>query len=151
MVARVNAPGIGLVANPYPAPKAVTGAYTICEVCNDRKIRTLDWHAHKNSKGHRKNEEAMLGKENQLNTGSDSNGNWAGGETSVVDSGGWGSPAGGFGMEGDSGFSNPRSGNGQGARKFNGACYGCGMEGHSKRDCPTSTRGSGCFNCGETG
>jgi hypothetical protein len=38
MVGRANP--VGLVANPYPAPKAVLGETVLCEVCNDRVIKT---------------------------------------------------------------------------------------------------------------
>lgn len=148
---RINTGAIGLVGNPYPAPKHVTGHYTICEVCDDRRIRTLDWNAHKNSKGHRKNEEAFLVKENDANvahTGSITD--WSAQVTGGAENNDWAANSAGSTWNA-SAFTTASSGNTQGNRGFNGTCYGCNQPGHSKRDCPTTSRGTGCFNCGEMG
>lgn len=42
-------------SNPYGSFKEVTPEWTECEVC-ERKLKTRDWTAHKNSKKHRENE-----------------------------------------------------------------------------------------------
>jgi cellular nucleic acid-binding protein len=148
---------MNLDSNPYPAPKEIISAITVCEVCSDRKIPTKDWNAHKNSKAHRKNEDAARQAESGTTKGDNaaSGGGW-GGASNDVSSANWGASSGDVGSSGwgDSGFSgNDNSGftNASSGRKFGGACYGCGQEGHSKRDCPQSGGGRGCFNCGQTG
>jgi cellular nucleic acid-binding protein len=143
-----------MVSNPYATPKDVLPTTTICEVCDNREIMTKDWHGHKNSKGHRKNEEAAKAKENQ--SPGDANGDSSDGWQNTADvtgdvaTTGWGDN-GSFGSTNASGNGNHgRSGNANGNRKFNGACYGCGEEGHSKRDCPQASARA-CYGCGQTG
>ncbi|KAF1974139.1 hypothetical protein BU23DRAFT_118180 [Bimuria novae-zelandiae CBS 107.79] len=158
-------------ANPYPKPKEVVPEFTACEVCK-RTIPTKNWSEHKGSKKHRKAEdEERRGKdkENFASYGGvdgvtsiDGADHWGGGggdtwatnETDsggAVQGGGSGRACYGCGEEGHQKRDCPKSSGGGGR-----ACYGCGEEGHQKRDCPQSASGSGgdsraCFNCGMTG
>ncbi|KAF3002576.1 hypothetical protein E8E13_008099 [Curvularia kusanoi] len=134
----------GMPSNPYHTMKERLPLKTLCETCN-RTINTRDWPIHKNSKGHRANEQHQKDKENGKVT---------------KDS----STAFGFDTSGDGGFeiaptgsfSNDSYGKQAGG---SGACFGCGEVGHNKRDCPSSAGGYGgggsgdraCFGCGEIG
>lgn len=152
MPRRVNQLSLGLVSNPYPKPKEHEPNDTLCELC-DRVIRTRDWISHKNSKKHRELEEAARAKENgQPNNGFGGDGWNSGGFDTSSGFNDTGTGGSGF----DSGF-NSGAGNGAysgsgntGGKQFNGACFSCGLEGHSKRDCPQNSS-RGCYNCGESG
>src|SRR6188768_3687379 len=78
-----------MVANPYGKPRDIQPTYTTCELCT-RTIMTKDWSAHKNSKGHRKNEDDQKPKENQPPAWGNSSGNGIFGTDSV-----WGNATGG--------------------------------------------------------
>jgi cellular nucleic acid-binding protein len=133
-------------SQPYAALKDIQPLMTTCEVCDNRQIKTKDWTAHKNSKGHRK-KEAVAGKENQDNANIASSNAW--GEVQDAPSA-WNNASGLVSADPD-GFSAVGGGNNRGGRKFNGQCHGCGQEGHPKRDCPQSGGNRGCFNCGQLG
>lgn len=163
----------GMASNPYPRPKDQQAINTICEIC-DRSIRTLDWAAHKNSKKHREAEAKERGETHVANGttisngfGGDSNGftpdtngtnefgttdtfanaGNTGGDSWAVSTGGdaWGSSG---GNTDTLSFGN-KAGNGGGDRN----CYGCGLPGHQKRDCPSGSGSAGmaCYGCGEIG
>jgi cellular nucleic acid-binding protein len=176
---RTPAQALNMVANPYGKPREIQPTNTECEVCN-RTIKTKDWNAHKNSKGHRKKEDDVKPKENQI-PGSD---NWSANASGAQDDA-WGSGGGGFDTSGDVGESwggsggfagdntngNARGGGGgggchkcgetghikrdcpQGGGGDDRACYGCGVVGHTKRECPQGGGGGGnvCFNCNQSG
>jgi cellular nucleic acid-binding protein len=138
-------------SNPYPTLRDTQPFNTVCELC-DRTIQTKDWQSHKNSKGHRKLEEAVRSKENVRNNEAAEGDENSGGKSNAFSApDAWGS--GGFGTSttDDTGFDDGDGGIGGNMRKFKGACYGCGEEGHSKRDCPKSGGGRACFNCGQAG
>ncbi|KAH9863633.1 hypothetical protein J1614_009565 [Plenodomus biglobosus] len=163
----------GMASNPYPRPKDQQAINTICEIC-DRSIRTLDWVAHKNSKKHREAEAKERGETHVANGttisngfGDDSNGftpdtnginefgttdtfanaGNTGGDSWAVSTGGdaWGSSGGNT----DALSYGNKAGNGGGDR----TCYGCGLPGHQKRDCPSGSGSAGmaCYGCGEIG
>ena len=137
--------------NPHLNVRKPEPGITICETCDNRQLKTKDWPAHKASKKHRANEDAIRNKENEPVSGSTTaSDSWGGGETTTN-----------FGGDGawndapSAGFSNDPTPSTRGVGGgFRGACYGCGLEGHSKRDCPTSAGGGGrgnCYNCGQPG
>ncbi|PSN66596.1 hypothetical protein BS50DRAFT_634102 [Corynespora cassiicola Philippines] len=162
-MARGKAPQPPLESRPYPSAKVQVSEETLCELCN-RTFKTRDWVAHKNSKKHRQLEEKEREPQNgtsltvpfdNITNGANGNGSQDAGRRSSADASGWGGDTGGFDTA--SGFAanddfgtstndlNLRGGGG-------GACYGCGEQGHNKRDCPKSSGGRGaCFNCDEVG
>jgi len=141
-MARTYGPVLNTIgANPYNSAKNIEPEFFQCELC-DRRIPSKNWQQHKVSKKHRAYEdEERRGKDNKENgpsngdsgfsdtfgTGGDS---W-GGDSSVNPSdappsdaqGGWGATD-----DGNDGFSGVTRGAG------NRACYGCGEEGHTKRE-----------------
>jgi hypothetical protein len=159
-----------LASNPYPRPKVQQPYVTTCELC-DRSIQTKDWVSHKNSKKHREAEANEKAKTEDTNTNgfngdaagftADTGGFSSGSDaftTTTSNTDGWGTSgdnaawgAGDFSINtGTSGYANNNSGGGGGR-----ACFGCGSEGHQKRDCPQGGGGGGgdraCYGCGETG
>ncbi|RMZ67511.1 zinc knuckle [Pyrenophora seminiperda CCB06] len=138
-----------LVANPYPPPKQQMPRVTLCELC-DREILTKDFHGHKVSKAHRAAEEKYRQEvekaKNSTGSGDDS------GFHDNTESGGndtWGSSD--ATNTGNDGFSTKTSNYKNNNGGDDPTCYGCGMTGHQKRDCPQGSGGQACFNCGEVG
>ncbi|KAF2737166.1 hypothetical protein EJ04DRAFT_594089 [Polyplosphaeria fusca] len=146
--------GNAIGSNPYPQPKDVKSCFTTCEVC-DRSLMSKDWVPHKNSKKHRALEQAEKDKENGKTVGAGINESNAWGDGGNDTAQTWGdggndtAQAWGDGGADNGGTTDNAFGNGAdtGDKKFGGACYGCGQEGHSKRNCPNSSGGQGCFNC----
>lgn len=122
--------------NPYNKPKAIVAQFTECELCH-RVIPTKNWGEHERSKKHNKaKDEERRAKDNLFSVdhftstaGPDGDdlsgaGDWGTGPPTGQDDG-WGSAA-----AGNNDFGSGMQGGGGGGR----ACYGCGEEGHTKRD-----------------
>jgi cellular nucleic acid-binding protein len=155
-----------MMANPYHRAKENVPGYTFCELC-ERKLLTKDWSTHKQSKKHRaaedKERKTLEEAKNPIATstgfGGDEfgyadpftatsgNDGWTATGDTTSGNDGWGS-GGDFATAKTNGYTN--NGGGGGDR----ACYGCGLTGHQKRDCPSGRGGGGnnaCFNCGVPG
>lgn len=160
----------GMSSMTHSRPKERVPGKTLCELC-DVSMHTNSWPQHKNSKAHRAKEAEESGE--TTNGNGNFNGNSGGdsafttGNNAESSSGNtaWNSadtPSGndGWGAAGASSGTDPWSssnkkssntGGGTGGGDGDRECYGCGLTGHTKRDCPTSSGGQGCFNCGEVG